>query len=106
MRKISLDLLMWLTTFLGNLSTQRRKVLSPNTKGKSSGMGSPLKGLYKEKGIFWLKLFQTYWSSQTESIAKIKGQINTLYCNVGHNSNIMTTDDQMKAMYQENCFVC
>lgn len=60
-------LLMWLTTFLGNLSTQRRKVLSTNTKGKSSGMGSPLKGLYKEKGIFWLQLFPIYWFSQTES---------------------------------------
>lgn len=38
---------MWLTTFLGDLSTQRSR-LAYEYQRKVLGVGNPLKGLYKE----------------------------------------------------------
>lgn len=89
---------MWLTTFLGDLSTQRRS-LAYEYQRKVLGVGNPLKGLYKEGERYLLALSYLKPSgSHKQNIAKIKGQSrctviwvlnDRMYCNV------ITTDEHM-----------
>lgn len=94
-RKNSLDLSMLLVTGLVDLSILRRKVLSTNTKGNSSGMGSPLKYLYKEKTIFWLQVTSALLVLTNRECSEIKSQIHCtviLVLNYRMYSNIMTNE--------------